>query len=143
MPLIVNTPRRRWLQHLALGALAVAGLSACSPTPPADWQVSLDEARQILEAKQAVVFDIREPKEHATGVAAGMQLLPMSQLEKRVSEIPKDPAQPVLIICNTQNRSSKVVEALREAGWTNVRYVHGGMSGWADKGWPMFKPMGQ
>jgi rhodanese-related sulfurtransferase len=66
----------------------------------------------------------------------------MSQLEKRAGEIPKDPAQPVLIICNTQNRSSKVVEAMREAGWSNVRYVNGGMSEWAKRGWPMFKPMG-
>ena len=71
-----------------------------------------------------------------------MRLLPVSQLDKRVGEIPKDPSQPVLIICNTQNRSSKVVAALREAGWTNVRFVNGGMSEWAKRGWPMFKPMG-
>ena len=60
-------------------------------------------------------------------------------VDGRVSE---DPAQPVLIICNTQNRSSKVVQAMREAGWTNVRYVHGGMSTWAKNGWPMIKPFG-
>jgi rhodanese-related sulfurtransferase len=48
----------------------------------------------------------------------------------------------VLIICNTQNRSSKVVQAMKEAGWNNVRYVHGGMSDWAQKGWPMVKPFG-
>jgi rhodanese-related sulfurtransferase len=64
----------------------------------------------------------------------------MSQLNQRVSEIPRDPDQPVLLICNTQNRSTKVVEALRGAGWTNVRYVHGGMSDWAKRGWPMTKP---
>jgi 3-mercaptopyruvate sulfurtransferase SseA len=31
---------------------------------------------------------------------------------------------------------------MREAGWSNVRYVNGGMSEWAKRGWPMFKPMG-
>jgi rhodanese-related sulfurtransferase len=132
-------------RHLILTTLAVSAaltLSACSPAAPPEWQVSLDEARQLLERGDAVVFDIREPDEHATGVAQGMRLLPVSQLDKRVSEIPKDSGQPVLIICNTQNRSSKVVEALREAGWTNVRFVNGGMSEWAKRGWPMFKPMG-
>jgi rhodanese-related sulfurtransferase len=36
----------------------------------------------------------------------------------------------------------KVVKALKEAGWHNVRYVHGGMSDWARQGWPMIKPFG-
>ena len=132
-------------RHLILTTLAVSAalaLGACSPAAPPEHQVSLDEARQLLEQGQVLMFDIREPDEHATGVAQGMRLLPVSQLDKRVGEIPKDPSQPVLIICNTQNRSSKVVAALREAGWTNVRFVNGGMSEWAKRGWPMFKPMG-
>jgi len=124
----------------ALGAVLLAtGLVACSPTPE-EWRVSLEQGREILQARQALVFDIREPKEHATGVAEGAVLLPMSQLNQRVNEVPRDPNQPVLLICNTQNRSAKVVEALREAGWTNVRYVHGGMSDWAQRGWPMVRP---
>ncbi len=121
-------------------AAAVALLAACGPDPA--LRVELDQGRALLEQRQALVFDIREPKEHATGVADGARLLPMSQLDKRLGEIPNDPAQPVLLICNTQNRSSKVVEAMREAGWTNVRYVHGGMSEWARRGWPMVRPFG-
>jgi rhodanese-related sulfurtransferase len=46
----------------------------------------------------------------------------------------------VLLICNTQNRSGAVIQALREAGWTNVRFVDGGMSEWARRGWPMVAP---
>lgn len=126
---------------ISCGLMLALGLMACSGAP-ADWRVSLEEGRDILEGRQALVFDIREPKEHATGVADGALLLPMSQLNQRVGEIPRDPDQPVLLICNTQNRSAKVVEALREAGWTNVRYVHGGMSDWAKRGWPMIKPAG-
>jgi rhodanese-related sulfurtransferase len=117
-----------------------AGCSA--DATPAPQRVSLEEGRQLFESKQVVMFDIREPDEHATGVANGARLLPMSQLNQRAGEIPKDPAQPVLIICNTQNRSSKVVQAMKDAGWNNVRYVNGGMSDWAQKGWPMVKPFG-
>jgi rhodanese-related sulfurtransferase len=132
---------RRTLGLLALVSLALA--AGCSgDSGPDPLRVSLEEGRQLLESKQVVMFDIREPSEHATGVANGVRLLPMSQLNQRVSEIPKDPAQPVLIICNTQNRSSKVVQAMQEAGWGNVRYVNGGMSSWARNGWPMIKPFG-
>ena len=132
---------RRSLALLGLATLAMtAGCSAQATPDP--LRISLEEGRQLFESKQVVMFDIREPDEHATGVANGAQLLPVSQLNQRAGEIPKDPAQPVLIICNTQNRSSKVVQAMKEAGWTNVRYVHGGMSGWAEKGWPTIKPFG-
>ena len=105
---------------------------------------AVDAANQTItvEAGKVTLIDIREPDEHATGVANGARLLPMSQLNQRAGEIPKDPTQPVLIICNTQNRSSKVVQAMQEAGWTNVRYVHGGMSTWAKNGWHMVKPFG-
>jgi rhodanese-related sulfurtransferase len=137
-----HLPRRRFaLLGLAGTALLVAG---CSPGAMADdpLRVSLEEGRQLFESRQVTMFDIREPDEHATGIADGARLLPMSQLNQRVSEIPNDPDQPVLIICNTQNRSSKVVQALHEAGWTHVRYVHGGMSRWAQNGWPMVRPFG-
>lgn len=147
-PSIHPHPRRQALRRLATiglacgaGALLLAGCSE-APSAPDPLRVNLEEGRQLFESRQVLMYDIREPGEHATGVANGALLLPMSQLNQRVNEIPKDPAQPVLIICNTQNRSSKVVQAMKEAGWTNVRYVHGGMSSWAKNGWPMVKPFG-
>ena len=93
--------------------------------------VSLDVARAEFEAGRAVLIDIREPEEHATGVAAGAKLLPMRQLRQRLHEIPTRADQPVLLICNTQNRSGNTLKALRRQGFGHVRYVHGGMSEWA------------
>lgn len=116
-----------------------AVLQACSPETHLP-SVSLDQARTELEAGKALMIDIREAQEHATGVAQGVVLLPMSQVAQRVSEIPKQAGQPVLLICNTQNRSRAVTEALQEQGFTNIRYVNGGMSEWAKRGWPMVKP---
>ena len=104
--------------------------------------VSLEVARAEQEAGRALLIDIREPEEHATGVAAGARLLPMRQLKGRLNEIPLNPEQPVLLICNTQNRSSATLRALREQGYGHVRYVKGGMSEWARRGWPMVKPPG-
>lgn len=102
--------------------------------------VSLEAARAELAAGRVVLIDIREPEEHATGVAPGARLLPMRQLSRRLAEIPTDPGKPVLLICNTQNRSSATLRALRERGYTHVRYVTGGMSEWARRGWPLVKP---
>lgn len=108
---------------------------------PSD-RVSLEEARAGLESGRVILIDIREPAEHATGVAPGARLLPMRQLGARLDEIPTDPKQPVLLICNTQNRSPATLRALRERGYGHVRWVEGGMSEWARRGWPMVKPAG-
>ena len=124
----------------ALLGLALAATAASASTPEPDV-VSLDEARARFEAGEVILIDIREPREHANGVAAGAHLLPMSQLGQRVAEIPTDAGKPVFLICNSQNRSPVVLHALRNSGgYGHVRYVHGGMSEWARRGWPMVKP---
>jgi rhodanese-related sulfurtransferase len=128
--------RRLMVALSALGALGLAhGQARLDPD-----SVTLDVARKELESGQSRLIDIREPQEHATGVASGVQLLPMRQLASRINEIPNDPKQPVLLICNTQNRSSATLKYLREKGYTNVRFVQGGMSEWARRAWPMVKP---
>ncbi|MDP3082903.1 MAG: rhodanese-like domain-containing protein [Rubrivivax sp.] len=130
--------RRRVLTLLPALLATGLGTGACA-ADPADV-VSLDEARSAHEAGKALLIDIREPVEHSTGIAAGARLLPMRQLETRWREVPNDPAQPVLLICNTQNRSQATLKALRRQGYQNVRYVNGGMAEWARRGWPMVKP---
>lgn len=122
---------------LAAPLMALAFATSAQTAAPS---VSLDVARAALQTASAIVIDIREPAEHATGVAQGARLLPMSQLGKRISEVPKSNDQPVLLICNTQNRSARVAEQMRAAGYTNIRYVDGGMSQWAKQQWPMVKP---
>jgi rhodanese-related sulfurtransferase len=130
-----------WLRNACFNTLAVASLSlmGCSTDDPTD-AVSLEFARAEWESGRAVLIDVREPHEHATGIARNAQLLPMRELGKRLAEIPKDPARPVLLICNTQNRSSSTMIALKQAGYTNVKFVQGGMSEWNRRGWPTVRP---
>ena len=121
---------------LAASTLFILGCTANA----AGSSVTLEEARTALDKSSAIVIDIRETSEHATGVAKGARLIPMGQLGKRLNELPKPGEQPLLIICNTQNRSSKIAEQLQAAGFTNASYVQGGMSQWAARGWTMVKP---
>lgn len=125
-------------KSIFFSSLLVA-LSACSSGNEAD-KVSLQQARAEHEAGRVLLIDIRETREHQTGVAQGAVLLPMSQLSQKQSLIPKNPDQPVLLICNTQNRSKASLEKLKAQGYQNIRYVEGGMSEWASKGWPMVAP---
>jgi rhodanese-related sulfurtransferase len=126
---------------LAAAVLLACGTAACSRDVAAGDVVDLATARAEHEAGRVLLVDIREPAEHATGVAAGAALLPMRELRRRLAEIPTDASRPVLLICQTQNRSRATLKALREGGgYAHVRYVDGGMSEWARRGWPMVRP---
>ena len=127
---------RRFLIMLTCSSFLLSAACSANAAP----SVTLEDARDALQNGSARVIDIREPNEHATGVAKGALLLPMSQLNRRIAELPAPGKEPFLLICNTQNRSSRVVEQLRAAGYSNVSYVNGGMSQWAARGWPMIKP---
>ena len=137
----ISFARRGVIQ--ALGAtvtLAATGIRA-QPAPEAadNEAVTVDVARAALAAGRAVLIDIREPYEHATGVAPGARRLPSSQLASRWTEIPKE-GQLVYLVCATQNRSRSALRALRERGaYANVRYVTGGMTEWARRGLPLVK----
>ena len=126
---------RRHFTTLALGLTLALDASA----QDAD-SVSLDTARTDLESGKAVLIDIREANEHATGVAKGAKLMPMSALGARLADIPTAEDKPVYLICNTQNRSGRTLAALRQRGYKHVRYVKGGMSEWVKRGWPVVKP---
>lgn len=132
----MTLPRRPFLVVLATCGWVLSWPALAQGGPA----VSLEAARAAFEAGKVTLIDIREPDEHATGVAAGAQLLPMRQLAARLNEIPKDSSRPVLLICNTQNRSRAVQQALKDRGYHHVQYVNGGMSEWARRGWPMVKP---
>ena len=125
--------RRALLQAAACAALTLPATTRAQALPAAP-KVDLETARTAAAAGQALLIDIREPDEHAaTGVAPGALRLPLSQIKERQSEIPRDPARPVLLICRTQNRSSKLAAMLQAQGYTNVSYVDGGMKEWTGR----------
>lgn len=132
---------RRLATISLLCATLAATTAAASGADP--FVVSLEEARARAEEGSVILIDIREPREHANGVAEGARLLPMSQLPQRLAEIPTDPGTPVLLICNTKNRSGATLRALRSAGgYDHVKMVEGGMSEWVKRGWPTVRPGG-
>ena len=134
-----NAVSRRWTLALCATALTAAAFAFAPKVAQAqNAMVTLDHARAEAEAGRALLVDIREPDEPATGVAPGARLVPMRQLSVRLADLPKD--RPVLLICNTQNRSRATYDALRQQGYTNLQYVVGGMSEWTRRSWPLVAP---
>lgn len=88
-------------------------------------RVSGNEA-QALVAAGATLLDVRTPEEFAAGHIDGALLVPVDELEGRLTEVSRD--RPVVVYCRSGGRSARAASILGEAGYE----VHdlGGMSSW-------------
>jgi rhodanese-related sulfurtransferase len=95
------------------------------------------EAWERLSDKQAsaVLIDVREPGEFNGGHAKGAKNIPLSQLGKRVAEVPRN--REVLLICQSGNRSMTAAHFLQKQGITQVFNVSGGTTVWRMHGLPL------
>lgn len=105
----------------------------CGGTAPAaesteEWTVH--ELRDRLAAGAVHLIDVREPFEAEICRIAGSALIPLGELPERMSEVPRD--REVAIHCKGGGRSAKAVKLLREAGWTRVHNVKGGILAWTE-----------
>lgn len=80
-------------------------------------QVNVDKVRELVE-RGSVIIDVREKFEYERGHIKRAVNIPLSELRKRVHEIPKD--QPVYIHCRTGQRSYNAVKILQNMGYQNV-----------------------
>lgn len=96
--------------------------------------ISVDEASELFK-QGAFMLDVRQPEEWAQGHIDGGILIPLGELESRISEIPTD--RDVLIICRSGNRSTQARELLRSAGLTRTTSIMGGMNAWLAAGLPV------
>lgn len=90
-------------------------------------------ARQIkarLDAGEPLLLlDVREPFELQLSHLDGAQNIPMSEMNARWQEIPRD--RPVVVFCHTGVRSVNLIEALREEGYDNLINLAGGIDAWS------------
>ncbi|HET8909104.1 MAG TPA: rhodanese-like domain-containing protein [Ktedonobacterales bacterium] len=83
----------------------------------------------------AVLIDVREPWEYNSGHAKGAKNIPLSQLGRRLAEVPKN--REILLICQSGNRSVSAAHFLQKQGLTQVVNVSGGTTVWRMRGLPL------
>ena len=92
---------------------------------------------QELKAKQErgdnfFLLDVREP--HEVPIASlGAPLIPVGSLEARLNEIPVAKDAEIVVHCRSGARSQKAALILKNAGFTHVENLAGGILDWADK----------
>ncbi|MGA2000528.1 MAG: molybdopterin-synthase adenylyltransferase MoeB [Terriglobales bacterium] len=94
-------------------------------------EISVEELKRRRDAGEDLfVLDVREPHEYQICNLAG-HLIPLNDLPKRVNEL--DSSREIVAHCKMGGRSAKAVDFLRQAGFTKVKNLTGGINAWADK----------
>jgi len=93
--------------------------------------ISVEELKRRQDAGDDLfVLDVREPHEYQICNINGY-LIPLNDLPKRVNEL--DSSREIVAHCRSGMRSAKAVEFLRQAGFTKVKNLTGGILAWAEK----------
>jgi adenylyltransferase/sulfurtransferase len=108
-------------------AVKAADKGAIAP----ELETTVGELKQHLEKGDVFLLDVREPREWEISRINGATLIPLGELTKRFSELPKGPGAPeIVVMCKSGVRSAKAVNLLREKGFDRVKNLRGGILEW-------------
>jgi len=97
-------------------------------------------ARERQDGAAPAVIDVREADEHAQGIIPGAVHISRGYLELRIERAVPDRDAPVVVYCASGTRSALAARSLAELGYTNVRSLAGGFTGWKRAGLPWEQP---
>lgn len=134
---------------LISGCLVVFSTMALAQTQ--DGEISAADAYALVQEGKVTLIDIRRPEEwRQTGVAQGavrINMLHPKGLQGFAQEVYNlvggDLNAPIVLICRTGSRTSRLQPVLTQAGFTNVKHIPEGTlgnrttPGWIPQGLPI------
>jgi rhodanese-related sulfurtransferase len=103
----------------------------------------IDEADTLKATRlyndDALVLDVREDKEYASGHIPKAKHIPVGQLASRIKELDKYKSRPILVTCRSGHRSARACGMLKKAGFETVYNQAGGIIAWERANLPVHK----
>jgi rhodanese-related sulfurtransferase len=99
-----------------------------------DFDLPPGRVKEIVEAGDAQLVDVREDYEWEAGRIAGAHHIELEHLASRADELDKE--KPVIFQCRVGRRSALATDAFRAVGF-DAYNMRGGIQAWADEGLPL------
>jgi rhodanese-related sulfurtransferase len=96
-------------------------------------------AVQLINRERAVLVDVREPEEFATGHMIGAKNVPLNQLDEKLASTVKNKNVPLLLVCATGARAQRAVTMAKKLGYEQAQAVAGGLKAWKEANLPVEK----
>ena len=101
--------------------------------------VSPAEAVLLINRENAIVLDVREEGEFAAGHIPEAKNIPLAQLAERANELRKFQQKPVVVTGQGDMRAANACGQLKQAGFTNLYNLRGGIHAWNEAKLPVAK----
>ena len=123
-----------WL--LGLGILLVLAIAYLVLRPGSTAPTEVSAAQAYARYQQGALFvDVRTQQEWDQGHIAGSILIPLDDLPTRINDVPRD--RDVVVVCRSGARSTQGAAILRQAGYSRVTCMSGGIQSWVAAGYPL------
>jgi rhodanese-related sulfurtransferase len=99
-----------------------------------DFDLPPQRVKEILDAGEAELVDVREQYEWDAGRIPGAKHIELERLAGRADELPKD--RPVIFQCRMGRRSALATDAFRAIGF-DAYNMRGGIEAWAEGDLPL------
>ena len=119
---------------LAIIVIAVATFLLFRPTSGLPTEISAVQAYEKYQ-QGAFFLDVRTQAEWDQGHIAKSNLIPLDSLQSRLNELPRN--QDIVVVCRSGARSKEGAAILRQAGFTRVTCMTGGLQAWVAAGYPL------
>ena len=120
---------------LIASALLLAGCSSSSSA----IDLSVTEFSSKITESGVVTLDVRTPGEFTEGYIEGARLIDFQSgnFENEIATLDKNATYAVY--CRSGNRSGQAVKVMKDAGFSNVFNMNGGVIEWANAGLPLVR----
>jgi rhodanese-related sulfurtransferase len=101
--------------------------------------VSPEAAVQLINREKGIVVDVSETEEFAAGHIAGARNVPVNDLQKRLPEVVKNKALPVILVCPNGARAQRALGLAKTLGYEKAVVLGGGLRAWKEANLPVEK----
>jgi rhodanese-related sulfurtransferase len=96
-------------------------------------------AVQMINREKAIVVDVGEADEFASGHIVGARNVPVGQLQQRLPEVVKNKTVPLILVCATGARAQRAVATAKSLGYDKAVVLGGGLRAWKEANLPVEK----
>jgi rhodanese-related sulfurtransferase len=94
-------------------------------------------ATQLINRKRANIIDIRPQEDFQTGHIARSRHLNVDDLISNLAMLRLDKSVPLIVVCETGQKSASYVPRLQKDGYSDVVCLEGGIKAWNTAGLPL------
>lgn len=130
MELFIEFAAQQWILIAAL--LATIGMLIAHESRKSGPAVSPQQAINLINSQDGVFVDLRDAAAFKQGHIVDALHIPAGKLQERSSELKAYESKPIVLVCKMGQQAGAAGKQLREAGFSQVFKMAGGMMEWSN-----------